>query len=238
MPSAKEILIKPIGRQDADKIVKQLHYSGKTVNNSQLHFGVFLNKKCGGALQFGPSLDKHKVGNVVPGTPWNDFIELNRMALADWLPKNSESRAISVTMKLLRKHYPNLKWVVSFADGMQCGHGTIYQASGFLLTGISSGSMIELPDDLAKLAGSKYAHRMSLQTKTSHLSKEVLRRTGGKNLTIEASAEMFGGRVVPGFMFRYVYFLDPAWRDKLAVPVIPYSKIAEINGEMYRGEAK
>lgn len=234
--SAKDIEIKPINRQDADKIVKELHYSGKTVNNSQIHLGVFLNGKCGGALQFGPSMDKRKIVGIVEGTKWNDFIELNRMALADWLPKNSESRAISIAMKLLRKNYPNLEWVVSFADGMQCGDGTIYRASGFVLTGISSGSMVELPDDLALLAGSKYAHRLSLQTKTSEVSKEVLRRTDGKNMTNERYAELFGGRVVPGFMFRYLYFLNPEARDRLKVPIIPFSKIKEIGGAMYKGE--
>lgn len=31
--------------------------------------------------------------------------------------------------------YP-IEWVVSFADATQCGDGTIYRASGFLLTGI------------------------------------------------------------------------------------------------------
>ncbi len=235
MSRAKDIVIKPISRQDAVKIIKQLHYSKKANNNSQVYFGVFLDGKCGGALAYGPSLDKSKTIGLVEGTKWNDYLELNRMALADWLPKNSESRAISVSLKLLRKAYPNLKWIISFADGCQCGDGTIYRAAGFLLTGYSSGSMVELPDDLAKLAGSKFAHRMSLQTKTSDLSREVLRRTGGKNLTNERYAELFGGRVLPGFMFRYIYFLDAEWRSRLKVPVLPYSTISDIDGHIYRG---
>jgi len=238
MPSAKDIVIKPISRQDAVRIIKSLHYSGKANNNSQVFFGVFLDGKCGGALAYGPSLDKKKVIGLVKGTPWNDFLELNRMALADWLPRNSESRAISVSLRLLKKAYPSLKWVISFADGMQCGDGTIYRAAGFLLTGYSSGSMVELPDDLAKLAGSKYAHRMSLQTKTSDLSREVLRRTNGKNMTNEKYAELFGGRVLDGYMLRYIKFLDPAWQDRLTVPLIPYSKIAELDAAMYRGEKR
>ena len=62
---AKDIEIKPISRQDADKIVKELHDSGKTVNNSQIHLGVFFAGKCGGALQFGPSMDKRKLVGIV-----------------------------------------------------------------------------------------------------------------------------------------------------------------------------
>ena len=76
-------------------------------------------------MQFGPSLDKRKIQGLVEGTRWNDFIELNRMAFADWLPRNSESRAISVALRLIRKHYPNIEWVISFADGTQCGDVTI-----------------------------------------------------------------------------------------------------------------
>jgi hypothetical protein len=40
-------------------------------------------------MQFGPSLDKRKVQGLVEGTSWNGFIELNRMAFSDRLPRNS-----------------------------------------------------------------------------------------------------------------------------------------------------
>jgi len=132
MASAKDIIIKPISSKDAREIIRKLHYSGKVVNNSQIHFGVFLDGQCGGALQFGPSLDKRKIMPLVSGTKWNEFIELNRMALADWLPRNGESRAISISMRLLRKYYPHIKWVISFADlldaemALYTGHRGLY----------------------------------------------------------------------------------------------------------------
>jgi hypothetical protein len=139
---AKDLIVKPISAKDANRIIRALHYSGKVVNNSQVHLGVFLDGKCGGAMQFGPSLDKRKLQGLVEGTKWNEFIELNRLAFADWLPRNSESRAIACAMRFLRKQYPWLKWVVSFADGCQCGDGTIYRASGFVLTGIKTNNQI------------------------------------------------------------------------------------------------
>ncbi len=142
MGRAKDIIVKPISAQDANRIVRAIHYSGKVVNNSQLHLGVFLDGKCGGAMQFGPSLDKRKMLGLVTGTLWNEFIELNRMAFADWLPRNSESRAIGYAFRWIRKTYPQIKWCVSFADGTQCGDGTIYRASGFALTGIKENNQI------------------------------------------------------------------------------------------------
>jgi hypothetical protein len=145
--SAKDIIVKPIASTDANRIVKALHYSGKVVNNSQLHFGVFLNGKCGGAMSFGPSLDKRKIQGLVDGTGWNEFLELNRMAFADWLPRNSESRAIGYAIRFIKKNYPHIKWIISFSDATQCGDGTIYRASGFLLTGINGKSeLVEMPD--------------------------------------------------------------------------------------------
>ncbi len=58
-------------------------------------------------MQFGPSLDKRKIQGLVSDTQWHEFIELNRMAFSDALPRNSESRAIAIAMKLLKKHGPN-----------------------------------------------------------------------------------------------------------------------------------
>lgn len=142
MATAKDIILRPISAADANDLVRRVHYSGKVVNNSQLHIGVFLGGKLEGAMQFGPSLDKRKIQGLVSGTAWHEFIELNRMAFTDALPRNSESRAIAIAMRLLRKHAPQVKWVVTFADATQCGDGTIYRASGFVLTGIKKNNQI------------------------------------------------------------------------------------------------
>ena len=235
MSSAKDLIVKPISSQDANRIIKSLHYSGKVVNNSQLHLGVFMGDRCGGAMQFGPSLDKRKIIGLVKGTLWNEFLELNRLAFADWLPRNGESRCIAYAMRFIKKTYPWMKWIISFADGTQCGDGTIYRASGFHLTGFSSGSMWILPEDLAKINGAPIAHRMKVQDKCSCLSKEVLRRNNGKNSTMEEYAKRYGGEVAEGYMLRYIYFLDPTAKDRLTVPILPFSEIERRGAGMYKG---
>ena len=115
--SAKDLILKPISSKEANEIIKKIHYSGKVVNNSQFHIGVFYGGKLEGAMQFGPSLDKRKIQGLVADTAWNGFLELNRMAFSEALPPNSESRAISIAMKLLKKHAPQVEWIISFADG-------------------------------------------------------------------------------------------------------------------------
>jgi len=262
---AKDLIVKPISAQDANRIIKALHYSGKVVNNSQVHLGVFMDGKCGGAMQFGPSLDKRKIQGLVTGTLWNEFIELNRMAFADWLPRNGESRCIGYAMRWLRKTYPWLKWVVSFADGTQCGDGTIYRASGFVLTGIKENNQIweaptgEVFNDTSirpGIGGAKEQARAALvfsrtsltdgRSKQQQQAKSIISRTtstkakhiletGASSMKIYKDA---GWKPKAGFQLRYIYFLDPTARDRLTVPVLPFSEIDKRGAGMYKGKQR
>lgn len=217
----KQLHIQPINRDDANEFVKRNHYSGKVAPNSQLHLGVFWGGKLEGVMQFGPSIDKRKTQGLVSDTAWNGFLELNRMAFSDALPRNSESRAISVAMKLLRKHAPQVKWVISFADGTQCGDGTIYRASGFVLTGIKKNQQIlEMPD------GSRVSKKALDHTRT----------TGGVYLS--SLARENGAKPLEGFQLRYVYFIDRSYRAKLTVPEIPFVEIQQKGAAMYKGEKR
>lgn len=232
--SAKEIRLKAIDAKTANAMVKRIHYSGKVVNNSQLHIGVYYRGELEGAMQFGPSLDKRKIQGLVEGTPWNGFIELNRMAFSDKLPRNSESRAISIAMRMLKTHAPHIQWVISFADGAQCGDGTIYRASGFVLTSIkANGQIVEFPDGFR-------ATRMILTDTRRPQHYQIadrygVRSTGGASLTAFSEA---GAKLIPGFQLRYLFFLDPIARQRLTVPVLPFSEIEKRGAGMYRGKPR
>jgi hypothetical protein len=242
--SAKDIVLRPIPARDADALVRRVHYSGKTVNNSQIHIGVFYGGAMEGAMQFGPSLDKRKLVGLVAGTKWNAFIELNRMAFTDALPRNSESRAIGIAMRMLRAHAPHLQWVVSFADATQCGDGTIYRASGFVLTGMKRNNQVWVaPDE----AGSRES-RTSLTDNRSHRQQAAAQRVISRVTVTKGNDALRGGgaasmkqyiaagfRPLDGYQLRYVYFLDPSCRERLTVPVIPFAEIARCGAGMYRG---
>lgn len=233
MGDAKRLIVKPIAAADATRIIRSLHYSGKVVQNSQLHLGVFMNGRCGGAMQFGPSLDKRKMQSLVRGTGWNEFIELNRMAFADWLPRNGESRCIAYAMRWIRQTYPHLQWVVSFADGTQCGDGTIYRASGFVLTAINESH------NLVRRGDGVVIHKMTLESGPTRPRPELGGKsyyeiTGGR-YDLAAYVRATKGVIVPGYQLRYMYFLDPSARERLAVPVLPFSEITRRGAGMYRG---
>lgn len=212
MASVKDLIIKPISAPVARRIVKRIHYSGKVVNNSSLHFGVFWNGICEGVMQFGSPLKKNDAIKLVNGTSWNGFLELNRMAFSDKLPRNSESRSLSIAFKLIKKHYPHIKWIISFADATQCGDGAIYRASGFDLVSIKKSKSLRINPETKEVMHSIQAHHLKIDAKFREWEK------------------------LEGYQIKYIYFLDKAYKEKLTSPIIPFSKIAEIGASMYKGK--
>lgn len=213
MGRAKEIVIKVIPAKIANDFIKKHHYSGKVVPNSKLHFGAFLNNNLHGVMSFGASINKKGTQNLVKGTGWNEFIELNRMAFDDCLPKNSESRCISIAIKLIKKHAPHIKWIISFADACSCGDGAIYRASGFVLTDIRTNDALRVnPITKEKMHTITAYHNQNKDFKNWERLK--------------------------GYQLRYIYFIDKSFRQQLTVPEIPFSKIAEMGAGMYKGKKK
>ena len=227
MGKAKDILLRPIPAAQANELVKRVHYSGKVVQNSQIHIGVFYDGRLEGAMQFGPSLDKRKIQGLVSGTAWHEFIELNRMAFSEALPRNSESRAIAIAMRLLKQYAPQIKWVISFADGTQCGDGTIYRASGFVLTGVNENHNLAMAPD------GTVTHKMTYES--NPVGTGYTRLTGGKN-DWGLFCRLMGWSVIPGYQLRYIYFIDPTYRQRLTVPELPYSEIERMGARMYKGQ--
>jgi hypothetical protein len=221
MGRAKEIIVKVIPSKVANEFVKKHHYSGKVVPNSTLHFGCFLDGKMHGVMSYGNSMDKVKVGGTVKNTGWNEFIELNRMAFDDHLPKNSESRCMAVSIKLIRKNAPHIKWVVSYADGSQCGDGAIYRAAGYDLIGIKINKQI-------------------LQRKGKTIAKKTLDNTNYPKIKGKYYSRYLleSGEAKPldGFQLKYIYFIDRTKKKDLTVPILPFSKIDEMGAGMYKGK--
>lgn len=235
MGRAKEIIVKVIPSRIANEFVKRHHYSGKVVNNSQLHFGAFLDGVLHGVLQYGPSMDKSKIQPLVEGTGWNEFLELNRMAFDDYLPRNSESYCIGKTLRLIKQHAPQIKWVVSFADGAQCGDGTIYRASNFILTGIRKNkTIIHFPtgDNIAAITLEANPNSPIVRKQSVYLGIEHKYRTRAQWIEI-GRGEIY---CIPGFQLRYIYFIDKKCRAKLTVPELPFSEIDRLGAGMYKGE--
>jgi len=185
MGRAKDIIVKVIPSKAANAFVKKNHYSGKVVNMSSLHFGCFLDGRLHGVMSYGSPMDKRNVLPLVDSgikdtnKRWNEMLELNRMAFDDYLPKYSESRCIAISVRLIKRNAPQIKWILSYSDATQCGDGTIYRASGFKLTQINKNGTIY------KLANG-----------------EVVAKRGDSKYNFQ------GAQALKGFQNRYIYLID------------------------------
>ena len=217
MGRAKEIIVKVIPSKIANEFVKKHHYSGKVVPNSTLHFGCFLDNQLHGVMSYGCSMQKSSIIGLVKPCLWNEMLELNRMAFDEYLPKYSESRCISISIKLIKKNAPHIKWIISYADGCQCGDGTIYRASGFQLTGIKQNStMLLMPN--GTIMADKTLNNSNYKVKGE--SAGYWKKNGAK--------------AIDGKQLRYIYLIDKTC--KITVPILPFSKIDEMGAGMYKGK--
>jgi hypothetical protein len=211
MGRAKEIIVKVIPSRIANEFVKKHHYSGKVVLNGQLHFGCFLDNRLHGVMSFNPSINKKGTINLVKDTKWNEFLELGRMAFDEVLPRNSESRCLSIAIKLINKNAPHIKWIISFADGCQSGDGGIYRATGFYLTGIIENTALRINPETGEQIHIIQSHHLKIPSSVFHKWKPLQ----GKQL-------------------RYIYLIDK--NCKINVPILPFSAIDKAGAGMYKGE--
>tara|TARA_R110000822_G_scaffold56700_1_gene143092 strand:- start:232 stop:951 length:720 start_codon:yes stop_codon:yes gene_type:complete len=217
MGRAKEIIVKVINSKVANAFVKKNHYSGKVVPNSTLHFGCFLDGSLHGVMSYGTSMQKSKIINLVKPCLWNEMLELNRMAFDEFLPKYSESRCIAISVKLLKKNAPHIKWILSYADGCQCGDGTIYRASGFKLVGLKKNkTMLKMPN--GKIMADKTLNNSNY--------KKIGQSAGywKKN----------GAKPIEGNQLRYIYLIDKTC--EITVPILEFSEIDKQDAGMYKGK--
>jgi hypothetical protein len=230
MSKVKDIIVKIIPAKIANEFVKKYHYSGKVVQNSSLHFGCFLDNKLHGVLSYGSPLDKSKVLPLVQPSLWNEMLELNRMAFDDWLPKNSESRCIAISIKLIKKNAPHIKWILSFSDACQSGDGTIYRATGFYLT------MIKENKQLYELKTGEKIHKMNFETtRPTPLQIKLRKQTGNISGSVTRLMKELNAKPLIGFQLRYIYLIDKSC--KITVPILPFSKIDEMKAGMYKGKS-
>ena len=111
-----------------------------------------------------------------------------------------------MVLRALSRH-TGVKFLVSYADPSQEHVGIIYQATGWLYTGLSSAmSLYDLGDGKAR-------HSRSLSHAYGTHSVAHFRSHGVAIKLVPQSAK-----------HRYLYFLNPAWREWLRVPVLPYPK--------------
>ena len=194
-----------IERNKANSIVKKNHYSHKFYSTSYIHLGVYAESIPIGVLQFGYAMNPASQASVVSGTEIDEYLELNRMWLDDNSPKNSESRAISFAIKYIKRKYPKIKWIQSFADERCKCFGIVYQAANFGYYGEHTSNFWEL-DGI-------WYHK-SLMERNPNLSKAAAFLQKNKERA----------KSTPFRQFRYLFFIDRRKEKDVLLKKQPYLK--------------
>lgn len=198
--------IETIDRDIANGIIIANHYSRRVYRASTLHLGVFIGADLVGVLQYGFAMNPASAGSVVAGTAMHEYLELNRMWLSDAAPRNSESKALSYSIRLIRRVRPAVKWIQSFADE-RCGlFGTVYQAAGFTFHGEHRGIFWELD-------GEFYHNSLMTNGKTAANPRAAHLRANRERAIRHALRQ-----------FRYLRFLKPRFAKGCRHPARPYPK--------------
>lgn len=202
-----------IARDVANETIRTRHYSGKYVNNSYVHLGVFVDGVMMGVLQFGYAMNPASGDSVVIGTPNDGYLELNRMWMDDAAPRFSESRAIAHAIRYIRRAYPTVRWIQSFADE-RCGlNGKVYQASNFGFYGEHVSVFWEVDGE--------FFHNIVATTETSRAGTRALQRfKAGRDRAIRHEFRQF----------RYLYFMQPRFEKGCVFKRLPYPAVGKFAG--------
>lgn len=200
-----DFYVKEIPRDKANKIIMREHYSHKFYNATYIHLGVFGDGELIGVLQYGYAMNPASASSVVAKTEMDEYLELNRMWIADGDIVNPESRAISHSIKYIKRKYPKIKWIQSFAD-QRCGKfGIVYQACSFVYYGEHSSVFWELDGEV---------YHNSLMTRNPNLSKSAALLQANKERAEKSSLRQF----------RYIKFIDKRCKKLCGLKEMPYPK--------------
>lgn len=112
------------------------HYS-KSIPAQQMSFSVFENGQWCGVVCYGVGANKNI--NKPFGLASGEAVELLRVALNG--KQSSTSKAVSLSLKLLKQFAPLVRLIVSYADEAQGHKGIIYQATNWYFIGDSMTSV-------------------------------------------------------------------------------------------------
>lgn len=199
--------------------VSNYHYSKSTPDSTKECFiGYYEDGNIAGVVLFGMGTNHNQYTYLVPDINKGEYRELTRLWSPDGMPRNTESRLISLSLKMLPK---KVKMVVSYADPSHNHLGIIYQATNWIYCGMSdSGQMMIDKDNKtihSRLVGIyRMRHPDTLGNKTN---KEIMNLYGWEY-------------IVSAGKHRYVMFLgDKRQRRELRKNVLdkikPYPKLRD-----------
>lgn len=188
--------------------VEKWHYSRSLPTPPLVKVGVWEDGKYVGCVLFSRGATNHL------GSPYGliatEVCELTRVALG--AHQTATSRVVALALKFLRRRSPGLRLCISFADPNQGHHGGIYQAGGWVYSGVTSPSHKFLDD-----AGRIWHGRQ--------VSRTGVKRQYGLSRVVPKIADCT--KLPELGKHRYLMPLDDAMRKQIAPLSRPYPKRAK-----------
>jgi hypothetical protein len=151
--------VRAVSYQTAAVVIAEAHYIG-TPGSTSVSLGLYIDDVIAGVLTYGTIPGNNATAVCGPDHKLA-VMELTRLALYDWAPRNSESWFIAQTFRWMECNRPDVSILLSYADS-SVGHvGTIYQATNWIYTGASTNDMVYQMDN-GDVIHARSAHRKPL----------------------------------------------------------------------------
>lgn len=145
----EKLVIRPIDKSVAEELIVKNHYSHKW-SLCQVAYGIFFvtdeeckfvegkEEKLIGCMVFGQPVGRSAAESVSELIKVTEVFELTRLFIHDGYGKNIESYCLSRALKYIKRDFPRIKAIITYADGGVGHRGIIYQACGFNYQGNSA----------------------------------------------------------------------------------------------------
>lgn len=214
----KDMIVKQVSVKYARPYIATFHYSKTMPDSTRFVFAGYYDDKLAGIVCYGMGASKSQYTSLIPDIKKGEYLELTRLWSPDGMPKNTESKLISESLRMLP---PEIKLVVSFADSNQNHVGTVYQATNWHYVGQTNGGKVLITEDgtvqHTRLIGVYRKRHPELSDKTN---EEIMQMYGwkyGEGGKKHKYCILLGDKREKKRNFQYI-------KDK----ILPYPKLSQI----------
>lgn len=201
MSGGPKLRVDYCSREAAKYAVEKWHYSRQMPTFKLVTFGVWEDDKFVGTVIFGSGATPNLLKPYGLG-PF-EGCELVRVSMTTH--RTPVSRVIAIALRMLRKAFPGLRLVVSFADPSEGHSGGIYKAGGWIYAGTM-----------------RDARYFKIKGKTVHPRSVGQKKVAQTIEAVRATFDPFASTVMKPGKHRYLMPLDDAMREQIAPLAQPY----------------
>jgi hypothetical protein len=143
--AVRDMTVSPVKKADVDEFCRRWHYS-KTKGHVLWAYGLWQGATLVGVASY--NLATMPASSAVFGPErWDWVVHMGRLVCAEEAPRNTESRLIAGSLKLLKRDRPVTRAVLTYAAASQGHIGTVYQATNAMYCGVTASTHYYLDEE-------------------------------------------------------------------------------------------